>query len=660
MNSGLAPLIIGAIDSNLFFIQLLNGLSLGILYVLMAAGLSVIFGITEILNFAHGVLYMLGAYLAFTVVDATGSFVVALFVAPFAVAAIGVIVERTTLSRIYGRGPLYHLLLTFGLLLVITDLVKLIWGSGQQFLGVPEFVSGVMLLGPIAYPRYRLFIIATGSVLALATWLVFRYTEFGLIVRAGAQDQQTVRLLGVNLKWYFTIVFALGSFLAAAGGVLASPLLNVNPSMGNDILIIAIIVVVVGGLGSFLGSVIAALVIGLLQTLGSIIVPELSGFLIFLVMFGVLLLRPEGVLGSYEVRKEAAKLSFEETIRPVSLSDRRVLAVVGVLLVLPPVAEVGLFPSFFIGIIGLMFVFGMLALSLDIVMGYTGLISFGHAAFFGLGAYAVGLTALHVMNSFLLGAAIAIIVSAVIAWLIGAISVRLAGVYFAMITFAAAQMLYQLSLSRPDITGGSNGLTGIPHIELLGVINLSEPFVGYYFALALLLGAYYLAVRIMRSPFGVVLTAIRESERRATFLGYDTNLYKRRAFAFSGAVGGLSGALFVTFQTFVSPNTLFWFVSGDALFAMILGGTGTLFGPIVGGAVLVGLEHILAQHFDQWRLFLGLILVLVVLFAPRGLVSLYRRAAEWLANRRPPSATPASGSDQPDATESAPSAGENP
>ena len=192
-----------------------------------------------------------------------------------------------------------------------------------------------------------------------------------------------------------------------------------------------------------------------------------------------------------------------------------------------------------------MFVFGMLALSLDIVMGYTGLISFGHAAFFGLGAYAVGLTTLHVANSFLLAAAVAIAVSAAIAWVIGAISVRLAGVYFAMITFAAAQMLYQLAQTAPDITGGSNGLTGIPHIELLGTVNLSESIWGYYFALVLLIGAYYLAVRVMGSPFGRVLTAIRESERRTSFLGYDTNLYKRRAFAFSlsSAISALARAI---------------------------------------------------------------------------------------------------------------------
>jgi branched-chain amino acid transport system permease protein len=660
MVSGLAALFIGGINSDVFLIQLLNGLSLGMLYVLMAAGMSVIFGISEILNFAHGVLYMLGAYLAFTIVGETGSFILALFVAPFAVAIIAAGIERSTLSRIYGRGPLYHILLTFGLLLMITDAVEFIWGPGQQFLGVPEALSGVIDLGLVPYPRYRVFIIVISSILAIATWLLFRYTEFGLIIRAGAQDQQTVRLMGVDMKRYFTLVFALGSLLAAAGGVLASPLLNVNPSMGNDILIIAFIVVVVGGLGSFLGSVLAALVIGVLQTLGSVVVPEISGFLIFLVMFAVLIIRPEGILGTYEVRKEAAKLSFDETIRPVSLTDRRVLAVLGVLVLLPVGAELEIYSPYFLGLIATMFVFGMLALSLDIVMGYTGLISFGHAAFFGVGAYAVGLTALHIGNSFLLAVAIAIVVSTVIAWIIGFISMRLAGVYFAMITFAAAQMLYQLSLTLPDITGGSNGLTGMPDMHLLGVVNLSEPSIFYYFALVLLLGAYYVAVRVMDSPFGRVLTAIRESERRATFLGYDTNKYKRRAFAFSGAVGGLSGALFATFQTFVSPNTLFWFVSGDALFAMILGGTGTLFGPIVGGAVLVGLDQILAQEIDQWRFVLGTILVLVVIFAPRGLVSVYRSLTEWVSNRRPPTAVPDPSLGQRDTDDSGSAAGDKP
>ena len=653
MNSPVVVLSVAGINTNLLLIQLLNGLALGVLYVLIASGMSVIFGMTDILNFAHGVLYMLGAYIALTVIDATASFYVALVLAPIAVAVIGAGVERVTLHRIYDRGPLYHVLLTFGLVLIITDLVEIIWGTGQQLIDEPEILSGAIQLGPIFYPRYRLFTILAGAVIAVATWAIFRYTRFGLIIRAGAQDRGTVRLMGVDIAKYFTLVFAFGSLLAAAAGVLAAPFLSVNPTMGSNIIIIAFIVVVVGGLGSYLGSVVAAFVIAFLQTLSIVFVPELSAYLIYLAMFGILLFRPQGLFGAYEIRSEMAKISFAESIDPVSLRDRRVLAVLFVLALVPLGLGRGISP-YLLGVISLMFIWGLFALSLDIVMGYLGLISFGHAAFWGVGAYAVALTINGVTNSFLVAVAIAVAVTTVLAWAIGALSVRLTGVYFAMITFAAAQLLYQFANSTPQVTGGSNGM-GIPPVMLLGVVDLSDPTVFYYLALGTLVGCYYVAVRIMDSPFGRVLAAIRESERRVSFLGYDTNKYKRRAFALSGAVGGLAGALFMTYQQFVTPNTLYWFISGDVLFAMIFGGIGTLYGPIIGGAVLVGMEQILSSYIDQWRLLIGLVLVLIVLFAPRGLASILLRIEEAIGNWRRPTAAPAG-----DAPETDQVAGANP
>lgn len=627
------PMVVGLSTEQLAFL-ILNGLALSMLYVLIASGFAVIFGITDVLNFAHGVFYMLGAYLALTVVDATGSFFAALFVAPLAVAGIGILVERLTLQHIYDRSPLYHVLITFGVLLVITDLVEIIWGTGTQFFETPELFAGAMSVGPVIYPRYRLFTIAAGAVVAVATWLLFRYSTFGLIVRAGAQDQETVRLMGVDISKYYTLVFGLGTMLAATAGVLAAPFLSVNPEMGNEALIIAFVVVAIGGLGSFGGSIVAGIVVGFAQTAANTFYPELSGFVFYILLLGVLLLKPEGILGAYEIRDHAAKLSYDETIPPVPLTDYKVLGAVAVLLVLPLVGPATFMSTYGLGLVALMFVWGILALSLDTVTGYTGLISFGHAAFYGIGSYAVALTTLHVTNSFLLALVAAVLVAGAVAWLVGAISARLSGLYFAVVTFAVAQMLYELSVTWSDLTGGSNGLP-IDRVQLLA-IDVSSTVTFYYLALALLIGLYYFAKRIMYSPFGLQLKAIRESERRAAFLGYDTNKAKRRIFAISGGMGGVAGALFVTHQTFTSPETLFWLVSGDALFAMILGGVGTLFGPIIGGAVLVGLDQLLTIYFDHWRLILGLLLIIIVLFAPRGLVSFYYIARDFIYSDRNP------------------------
>ena len=621
-------------DLNLLVLQLLNGIALGVLYLLIASGLSVIFGMTDIINFAHGALYMLGAYFGLTLINATGNFWLALILAPIGVGIVGAITERTTLHRIYDRDPLYHIILTFGLTLMIADAIEFIWGKGPQQFSTPPALSGAMALGPIYYPKYKLFLIGAGVAVALCVWLLFEKTDFGLIVRGGAQSPETVRIMGINISNYFTLVFALAAVLAGVAGVLAGPFLSVNPSMGDTIIIVAFITVAVGGLGSFRGSIIAALLIGLTQSLGSVLVPQLTGFTIYIIMILVLLLRPQGLLGEYEIRSESTKVTFGEIIKPVSITDRRVLGLLAVLAVVP--LGIGTaYSSYFVGLLSLMFIWALLALSLDIVMGYMGLLSFGHAAFFGIGAYVSGLVVLNVYNSFLLAAVVAILVCTVVAWVIGALSIRLTGVYFAMITLAFAQMFYQLSLTWDSLTGGSDGLSGIPPIELLGtgLVNLGDTVTFYYFSLLVAIGVYVAAVRFLDSPFGRIVSAIRESERRVSFLGYDTNMYKRRAFALSGAIGGLAGALLVAYQTFVSPSTLFWVISGDVVVAMMFGGMGTLFGPMIGGAAFVALQEILSSYTGQWRFILGLLLVLTVMVAPRGLITVYQSLREQILIR---------------------------
>jgi branched-chain amino acid transport system permease protein len=608
------------VNTELVLLQLLNGLALGVLYLLIASGLSVIFGMTDIINIAHVVLYTLGAYIGLAFIDATGSFWIALVAAPLVVGVIGAGMERSTLHRIYDRDPLYHVILTFGFVLIITEIVEFIWGKGPQNFEIPEVLLGAQSVGPIIYPKYKLFLIGTGFFLALLVWAVFRFTEFGLVIRAGAQDADAVRLMGLDVSNYFTGVFAFGSVLAGFAGVLAGPFLNVTPGMGESILLIAFIVVIVGGLGSFRGSVVAAVLIGVVQSLGEVFVPELTGFTVFLLMIGVLLVRPQGLFGEYNIREHASKVTFDENIQPIELTDRRALAVIALLALLP--LGVGTFySSFFLALLTLVFAWALLALSLDLVLGYIGLLSFGHAAFWGLGAYTTALLAIHVTNSFLLALAVAVVITAAVAWVIGVLSVRLAGVYFLIITLAFAEIFRQGAFRFDDITGGSDGLRGMPSMELLG-LNLGDTVTFYYVALVVVVGIYGLTVRLMDSPFGRAMVGIRESERRLAFLGFDTDKYKRRAFTLSGAIGGIAGVIFATFQTFASPESLNWIVSGDAFLIVLLGGMGTLYGPMLGAAVFVGISEMLSSYIDQWRLLLGLLLILTIMFAPRGLVQL--------------------------------------
>lgn len=600
-------------------LQLFNAVSLGVLYVLLASGLSLIFGVSDIINFAHGALYMLGAYIGLSVVGATGSFWLGLIVAPLFVAIVGVAIEVLTLRPIYGRDHLYQIVLTFGLALMIVSAVKWLFGDQPQYFGIPPSLSGVLAVGPLFFSRYKLFLILVGGVVTAAVWYGLVRTDIGLVLRAGAQRPQTVEFMGVNVTRYFTIVFALGSGLAGLAGALAGPYLSVTPQMGNSIIIVVFIVVILGGLGSFRGSVIAALLIGGLQTLESTVLSSHSGFLIYFAMIAVLVVRPEGILGEYSIQKHASKVSLGRIIPPIRPTDVRFLAAVGVL-ALVPLGVGTVYSQYAVTLVAIMFAWALLALSLDFVTGYLGLLSFGHAAFFGISAYTVALTVLHLTNSLVLASVFAIVLCAVVSWAIGALSVRLSGVYFAMITLAFAQLFYRIALVWTGFTGGSNGLN-VSSVHLLGLPIGTT--VAYYLGLVAVVGVYVVSLWVLDSRFGHAMKAIRESERRVSFLGYDTEKIKRRTFMLSGVFAGIGGIVFVVQQTFVSPGTLFWLVSGDGILSVMIGGLGTLFGPLIGAGVFVGFQQIVSSYTGQWQFFLGIILVCIALFAPQGIAGVY-------------------------------------
>lgn len=278
----------------------LNGLALGMLLLLVAAGLSLIFGLMGVVNFAHGSLYMIGAYVGLAVFDRSGLFVLALLVAPFVVAAIGVLMEYTTLRRLYGRDPLYQILLTFGIALILDELVVLIWGPNAISFGTPALLGGSMSVAGANFPRYRLVVIGLGAVVAVAVYLFLERTRYGLVVRAGTNNRTMVEATGINVKRAFTVMFAVGAGMAAVGGVAAGPMLSVYPGMSLEMIIQAFVVVVIGGLGSFRGSVLGALLAGMVQAFGNFYIPSFSSILIFALMVAVLLVRPGGLLGDPE------------------------------------------------------------------------------------------------------------------------------------------------------------------------------------------------------------------------------------------------------------------------------------------------------------------------------------------------------------------------
>lgn len=286
---------------SLLAIQVFNGLVNGAFFALLSLGLAVIFGMLRIVNFAHGALYMLGAFTAYALGQELNlGFWPALVIAPIAVGLLGMLLERTLIRRLASLEPSYNLLLTFGLTLLIQDGVRLIYGiSGAPYAG-PSQLAGATNLGFMVFPTYRLFVIAVSLVICLATWFVIERTRVGAIIRASTENPVVTRTFGIDVSLLVTLVFGFGAMLAALGGVLAAPIYSVDPLMGSELIITTFAVVVIGGLGSILGSVITGFAVGVIAAIGAALYPPIANTLIFIFMALVLVLRPRGLFGMAE------------------------------------------------------------------------------------------------------------------------------------------------------------------------------------------------------------------------------------------------------------------------------------------------------------------------------------------------------------------------
>ena len=297
----------------LFIEQVLNGLQLGFMLFLLSAGLTLVFGVMNLINLAHGSFYMVGAYVAATVMAASGSFLLAMLVALASAAVCGFLVEVIVLRHLYHRDHLDQVLATFGLILLFNESTRMIWGRQPLFMQIPEFLNGsIEILPQIPYPIYRLLIIAVGILIAIGLFLLIRHTRLGMQIRAGASNREMIGALGVNIRWLYSLVFGLGAMLAGFAGVMAAPVFAVESGMGESILILTFVVIVIGGIGSIKGALLGALLVGLVDTLGRAFLPDLVFFLfetsgansiaasisslgIYLLMATILAFKPRGL-----------------------------------------------------------------------------------------------------------------------------------------------------------------------------------------------------------------------------------------------------------------------------------------------------------------------------------------------------------------------------
>ena len=615
-------------------LQLLNGLASASALFLVAAGLTLIFGVTRVVNFAHGSLFMLGAYLAWTFGEVFGDGVVAhwaaVLAAAAAVALIGVAVEALLLKRLYAAPELLQLTATFGVVLVIRDAALALWGP-EDLLGprVP-LLDGVVTLAGRAVPEYDLFLIVVGPLVLIAlTWLVTR-TRFGVLVRAASENRVLAAALGVRQALLYSAVFALGAGLAGLAGALQLPREPANLNMDLAVVAEAFVVTVVGGLGSIPGAFLAALIIGLVKAvcigLGTVEIggvaiafPRLTLVAEFVVMAVVLAIKPHGLLGTPPpVLASTALPEQRERVRVPGRRAAIVAALVfGALALLPTAAD-----DYLLVLATDVLIATLFAASLQFIIGTGGMTSFGHAAYFGVGAYAAALAFRHGWPM-LLALAAAPVAALAAAMLLGAFAVRLAGVYLAMLTLAFAQIVWSIVFQWDAVTGGSNGLVGIWPPG-----SLSNRTAFYLFTLASVAAALLLLARITFAPFGFALRAVRDSTLRAAAIGIDVRLTQWRAFALAGAFAGLAGGLFAFSKGSISPESLAIPRSVDALVMVLLGGLNALAGPLVGAATFTWMQDELARATDYWRAATGAVILLIVLAFPRGIGGAFARSRD--------------------------------
>ena len=573
--------------SNLL-VQLINGLADASTLFLVAAGLSLIFGVTRIVNFAHGSFYMFGIYVAYSIASrfgqTTGGFWLSVLAAALVVAVLGALVEMIVLRRIYQAPELFHLLATFALVLIFRDAALWLWGPEELFgPRAPHLAGAVNLLGH-ALPTYDIALIVIGPLVLLLLWYGLTRTRWGTLVRAATQDREMLGALGINQAWLFTGVFFVGAFLAGLGGALQGPRMSANLSLDLETIGNAFVVVVVGGMGSIPGAFVAALLIAEIKALcigiGHVSIGgidfSLSRFTLvaeFVVMAVVLVVRPWGLLGraSAAVRGMAAP---DAPLRPAGKRLKWLAVAVLAVLVLAPLAA-SAFPYMPILLVEILIAV-LFATSLHFIMGPGGMHSFGHAAYFGLGAYGAALF-LKVLNlpmeaALLLGPLLALGGALVFGWF----CVRLSGVYLAMLTLACVAV------------------------------------------------CVWLLRRMLFSPLGYAMRASRDSGLRAEAIGIDVKRVQWASFVIASVFCGLAGSLYAFSKGTISPEVISVSRSVDGLVMVLLGGLQTLTGPIVGAAVFTWLQDTVARQTDYWQALLGFAILLLVIAFPQGIVGFIR------------------------------------
>jgi branched-chain amino acid transport system permease protein len=610
---------------DLLTINLLNGISFGMILFLLAMGLSITLGVMGILNLAHGSLFMIGGFIGVSVVHSGGDFWLAIVIGSIGAGVAGLIIERLFLVHLYKQLD-SQVLLTLGLVYIIGNIALWVYGGRVQIFDPPALLNWRITVGRYAFPFYRLFLIGLGAIGFFILWWLIEKTRIGAMVRAGMDNKEMTMGLGINYGLTCSAVFTLGAFVGGFAGTVATPFIGVVQGMALDILLYALIVVVVGGPGSVLGTLMGALIIGIVDAFGKAFFPNFAMFTMYLVLIIMLLVKPTGILGRSQ--NVESPTGSPVVVMPSSMPQTRLLKygpyVICLLafILLPP-----FFPQYLRSMITKILIFSTFALSLNLIWGYTGLISLGHATFFGVGAYTSTIMIVRFgIGNFWVATLIAVMVAGLLAAIYGIIALRVFGLYFLLVTLALGQLVFCISTVWRSVTGGDNGIIGTPFPDL-GIPGFTMNSVThYYLVLFIAIVCFFLLHRLVNSPFGYALQGIRDDEKKMRTLGYNTWLYKYLAYIIAGMFAAIPGVLFSYFLVVVGPPQLSITTSTMALLMVIIGSTQVFWGPVAGAVVVILVEYFASIYApERWPLILGGIFVIAVMFLRDGIgVSLTR------------------------------------
>lgn len=621
-----------------------NAAAFGMAIFVVAAGLTLIFGLLRLLNMAQGGFFMIGAYVAYSVmgrdVQSLGMFLLAALAGGVVTALLGLVTDRLVLRRLRNVDPHYVLIATFALMMVCTGVTKLVWGVDFFSVNPPPGLDQPLNPFGLFFSAYQIFVIAAGVVVYIVLEVAIHRMWFGKLMQALASDPWMSGVLGLNVSFGIALSVMASFLLAGLAGGLLLPNQSLSTGLGDSYLMYAFFAVIIGGLGNIRGAFIGSLVLGLVQSLNTVLLPSVPGLAIYVVLAAFLLWKPNGLFPAVGMQAEGAHEAHGGGALHRPRVPRRVWQGLGVLLVavlasLP--LWVGAGPLYVVGTVLVQVIF---ALSWNILFGYTGLVSFGHAGFFAIGAYLTALALRHVEGVPFLGVlAAAALFGAVAAWGIGALALRrMTGVFLAVLTVALAEAL-RLIIGFSSFLGREDGITDIPRPKLgLGIVqlDLTNSNAYYLFLLAACVLITGLLWWVLHSRFGRTLQTIRQDPERAAFMGTNVARYRLAAFVISGSVAAVAGALYAPWSRIVTVEEVHWLASAQPMLNTLLGGVSSFWGPVVGAGLFAAITYATRTLVGLSELIVGCGLLAIILLAPNGAVGLWRSLETRLWGPRAP------------------------